>query len=191
MWQSWFLNCNTCSGWRNTIFPKTMTFPAWSSILANSTPCSSFPHSSTQIWINSEYEIELFGISLSLAFSFSTWATLKSFFTSWTETPNCSGSPATGPVAGGGASPSRWSRSSVMLMPLSFSLSLSPTGRDRNSDNWFMDFRWKNRRKKLFSADFDEGRCSLWKLVLGAFGGSKGEEQIGECSMVTAGEGNV
>lgn len=184
----------TCSGRRNTTFPKTMTFPDSSNILANSTPWSSFSKPSAQIRTKSEYEIELFGISLSFALSLSIWASLRIFLASLTVTPYIESAERSCSFFGG-LSPSSLRWSPVMLMALSFSRSLSPTGRDRNSGSlvadWFRSLRWRNRRKNPFLAESGDVMYSRWKFVFEAFGGtrdwSEGEE-IGECSRVTDGE---
>ena len=170
------------------MFPKTMTFPDWSIILANSTPWSSFPHSSTQTLTNSEYIIDTFGISLSLAFNFSIRETLRTFFAFSTEIPKVFASPAT---CAGGVRPSRWSRSLEMLNPLSFSLNFSPIGMEMNSGNWLTALRWRNRRKNPLSTE-SPVRGSLCRLVFdGALFFSVGRDLMGddECSRVAAGDG--
>lgn len=187
-------NFSTCSGRRNTTFPKTMTFPDSSNILANSTPWSSFSEPSAQIRTNSEYEIEVFGISLSFALSFSIWASLRIFLASLTDIPKTELAEGSGFFVGG-LSPSSLRWSPVMLMDLSFSRSLSPTGRVRNSGSlgaeWLRALRWRNRRKNPFSAESGEVMYSRWKFVFDVFGGTRGwseGEEIGECSRVTDGD---
>ena len=179
---------DTCSGRRNTMFPRTMTLPDSSNILANSAPWSLFEQTSTQIWMNSEYGIEFFGICLSVHFSFSTCDTFSSFLASSTDIPSRESL-----IAGaGGLSPSSRRRSPVPFKPLSFSLSLSPTGTERNSGSlasWFNARRWRKRRKNPLS---EESRKWSWKFVLTALEGTRfwneGEE-MGECSRVPAGDG--
>ena len=166
--------CSTCSGRRNTTLPKTMTFPASSSIFANSSPWSRFSHASTQIRKNSLYEIDVAGTSLSFAFTFSTIAALRIFLASSTETPfPTTESPAIG-GSGAWVKRSRSPATVALLMPLSFSLSFSPTGRERNSgslvgEEWYTARRRRNRRKKPLSPAEDSGEA---RRLAGGGGGA-------------------
>lgn len=72
-------------------------------------------------------------------------------------------------------------------MDLIFSLSLSPTGRERNSGNlvgaaWLIPlFCWRKRRKNPVFENSGEVRYSLWKFVLGTAAFAEVEvDEIGE-----------
>lgn len=184
----------TCSGRRNTMFPRTMTLPDKSSILAYSAPWSSFSQFSTQIRTNSLSEIELCGISLSFSFSFSTWESLRIFLASSTD--NLRKFSETAGSGAGGLRSSRRMRPPGMLMPLSLSRRFSPNCKEKKSGSLVADssraFRWRNLLKKPLSEESDDVRYSLWKLVLAAFGGTtraRGEgEDNGDCCSVKEGD---
>lgn len=115
-------------------------------------------------------------MSLSFAFTFSICEALRIFLASSTVISL----PVTVPGADNGRklrSPRlKWSPVPVtLLIPLSFSLSFSPTGSDRKSGSfavseWCTDLRGRNRRKTPRLMESGEERYSRWKLVLVMFG---------------------
>lgn len=128
------------------MFPRTITVPDSSSIFAKLSPWPGSEQPSTQISTYSEYGIQLLRASLSIDFTLSNCANLSNFRASSADNPSTASD-----FISGGRSPSSRSLSLAMSIPRSFSISFSPTGRDRASGAliaaWNIALLWRSRRR--------------------------------------------
>lgn len=153
-----------------------MTLPDSSNIFAKSKLCSLLQQNSSQIWTNSEYEIEFIGNSRSLNFIFSNCEIFSIFLASFTVIfPIVSaGSNAVAVDGAGGARRSNLILSPVTFIDFNFSLNFSPTGIDKNSGSlatWLISLLWRNRRKKSPLTE-SGGVAGMWERSRTVRGGS-------------------